>query len=380
MSIDSPTIADDPSVLRLSVGGRVHELHALWLRDACQCDSCRRPSTNERLLDSTTIESTITIESATVEADALVLVHSDGHRAMLSTDWLLAHLSRSNPADTPAVEVALWHDATDLELRSFAFADLADPQQRLAWLDTIAESGVALLRGAPTTNEALVETAAHIGEIRATNYGVTWEIEATIEPVSAVDSQRHLLVHTDLPYRTTAPGLQLLLAAVADVAGGASTLVDGYAAAERLRANAPAAWSLLTTTEFGYPFVRDTVELVGRAPLIGLRPDGRYFQIRRAPDLVGSPFVGTAAGEAAKIPALYRAMTLWASELDEPRHEFELRLEPGDLLAFDNHRLLHGRTAFELGATGRRNLKGCYLDKEDLDSARRVLRRTVEAS
>ena len=44
-------------------------------------------------------------------------------------------------------------------------------------------------------------------------------------------------------------------------------------------------------------------------------------------------------------------------------------------LVFDNHRMLHGRTAFELGASGRRILRGCYLHRDDVASRRAVLRR-----
>ncbi len=45
----------------------------------------------------------------------------------------------------------------------------------------------------------------------------------------------------------------------------------------------------------------------------------------------------------------------------------------GDLVGFDNRRILHGRDAFESG--GARHLRGCYADHDDNDSRLRVLRR-----
>ena len=48
---------------------------------------------------------------------------------------------------------------------------------------------------------------------------------------------------------------------------------------------------------------------------------------------------------------------------------------PGDLVGFDNRRILHGRDAFD-PAAGRRRLRGCYLDHDDLFSRLRVLRRS----
>ena len=38
----------------------------------------------------------------------------------------------------------------------------------------------------------------------------------------------------------------------------------------------------------------------------------------------------------------------------------------------DNHRVLHGRTAFDADS-GRRHLQGCYVDRDELRSRLRVL-------
>jgi gamma-butyrobetaine dioxygenase len=50
------------------------------------------------------------------------------------------------------------------------------------------------------------------------------------------------------------------------------------------------------------------------------------------------------------------------------------QFEPGDLVGFDNRRVLHGRDAYDPGA-GRRVLRGCYIDRDDVLSRLRVLRR-----
>jgi len=350
--------------------GSTVDLHAIWLRDSCGCNGCRRPSTNERLLDSTTIPLDITIVSIEVTPVSLVVNTSDGHAAVIDRAWLQQHIRSISRRSEPACDVQLWTRADD-GLPTFPVSALDSADGVVRWADVILKRGAACLSGVEPEAAGLLAVASTVGEIRATNYGVTWAIEAELEPVSAVDSERHLLVHTDLPYREVAPGIQLLLAVVVDVAGGATTLVDGYAVAEQIRSSDPDAWELLTTVEFSYPFVRDDVELVGRAPIIGLHPNGRYHQIRRAPDLVGSPFLD----DPAQVPALYAALATWSSLVDDPANEVRIGLEPGDLLAFDNHRMLHGRTAFELGAHGRRRLIGCYLDIEDLRSRRAVLAR-----
>ena len=46
--------------------------------------------------------------------------------------------------------------------------------------------------------------------------------------------------------------------------------------------------------------------------------------------------------------------------LAEPRHHVRFTLRAGDVLFYDNHRMLHGRTPFE----GERWVRGVYFDAE----------------
>lgn len=45
-------------------------------------------------------------------------------------------------------------------------------------------------------------------------------------------------------------------------------------------------------------------------------------------------------------------------------------LSPGDLMMFDNHRVLHARKGF---AGNKRHMQGCYADKDGLYSTLRIL-------
>ena len=49
------------------------------------------------------------------------------------------------------------------------------------------------------------------------------------------------------------------------------------------------------------------------------------------------------------------------------------RLNAGECIVFDNHRIAHGRASFIKGS-GARHLRGCYVDRGDLRSVYRVLR------
>jgi gamma-butyrobetaine dioxygenase len=59
--------------------------------------------------------------------------------------------------------------------------------------------------------------------------------------------------------------------------------------------------------------------------------------------------------------------------VDDRDHQVVLRLEPGDLVLFDNERILHGRSGF--AGAGSRHLQGCYADRDGLLSTLAVLAR-----
>jgi len=54
----------------------------------------------------------------------------------------------------------------------------------------------------------------------------------------------------------------------------------------------------------------------------------------------------------------YRAYRRFADIVRSPANQYRLRLEAGDFLLYDNHRMLHARTAFQ----GARWLRGVYFD------------------
>jgi gamma-butyrobetaine dioxygenase len=70
----------------------------------------------------------------------------------------------------------------------------------------------------------------------------------------------------------------------------------------------------------------------------------------------------------------YGAYRIFAQILKRPELELIFKLGPGDLVVMQNDRALHGRTAFDPNL-GRRHLQGCYIDRDGIESRRRVLKR-----
>ena len=72
--------------------------------------------------------------------------------------------------------------------------------------------------------------------------------------------------------------------------------------------------------------------------------------------------------------AFHRARRRLGELLCDPDFELRLRLDAGDLMMFDNIRVLHGRTGYDPNE-GHRQLQGCYIDRDGPRSLYRVLRR-----
>ena len=59
--------------------------------------------------------------------------------------------------------------------------------------------------------------------------------------------------------------------------------------------------------------------------------------------------------------------------LRDPANQIEHKMVPGDMITFNNSRVLHGRSAFAVTGQGSRFLIGIYMDWDMMYSRMRVL-------
>jgi gamma-butyrobetaine dioxygenase len=174
--------------------------------------------------------------------------------------------------------------------------------------------------------------------------------------------------HTDNPYRSPVPTIQLLHCLINETTGGLSTLVDGLAVAEALKLRDRAAFEVLTTTPVRFRFRDKDTELVASAPPIELDVTGAVRGIHLSPRLDFVPLMSREA-----LAEYYRARRVFDLMMRDREFEIRFLLNAGDLVMFDNVRLLHGRTSFNPDE-GLRHLQGCYIDIDGPRSIYRVLR------
>ena len=297
--------------------------------------------------------------------------HPEGHVSVYESGWLRAHRGeagdRSHCGPAPATwgaELAKAMPAADYE--SVTGSDNA----LLDWLRFLRNSGVAVLRGTPRAPVSVLALADLIGPPRPTNFGEHFDVVSKPEPNSNAYTALGLLCHTDLPNWERPPDFQLLHCLENDAEGGDSILVDGFRAAEELRRWEPAAFRLLSESPIDFRFQDSESDIRFRAPTIGLDEAGAVTEVRfnfAVMDAISAP--------AGRMGALCQALRAFAAVIRDPAMECLYRLSPGELLVFDNRRVLHGRAAFD-PSTGQRHLQGCYVDRDQLLSRIRVLERS----
>ncbi|MEM1272208.1 MAG: TauD/TfdA family dioxygenase [Pseudomonadota bacterium] len=338
----------------------------IWLRDN---DPARlHPDTAERVGDLLDIpECPVAAEAELVE-DAISIRWTDGEISNFPLSWLAAHRPGRSAADAAAVEPQTWRD--DLIVpRHQAEAIAASESDLLAWLSETAALGLSIVEGVATADGAGLALAQRIGFLRQTNFGISFEVMNKPDPNNLAYTALALPLHTDLPNQELPPGYQFLHCIANEADGGGSVFADGLTLAETLRASDPVAFDLLAQTPVPFRFHDSDTDLRVHRPVINLRPDGRVHEIKWNAHIAG---VFDMAPEI--MPAYYHAYRKFMQLTRDPAFQVRLKLKAGEMVVFDNRRVLHGRDAFD-PSTGFRHLQGCYVDRGEFLARIRVLSR-----
>lgn len=339
------------------------EFNSLWLYD--NTPSHRDLATGQRLLGVIDLPEAPRISQAACVGSQLQVQWQDGHSAQFAIDWL--HAFRSNRHVPSSRPVTLWQ-ADRAPLQKFDYNQVtALDSSRREWLKAIASQGLAILSGVPSRPGEVLKVAAGIGWVRETNYGRVFDVRSVAAPNNLAYTNRALGLHTDNPYRDPVPGMQLLHCLKDDTSGGLSLFADGFAAAAALRERDRRAFDTLASTPVWFEF---------RDAECHLRAERTVIECGRGNEVIAINYndrsLAPLCMPADHVPGFYRALRLFAGLLHDPKFMVTTKLGACDLVAFDNRRVLHGRTGFLSAA---RHLQGCYVDRDGLWSNIAVLER-----
>lgn len=316
--------------------------------------------------------------------DSIYIKWSDNHESHFKHDWLD---DRNFTTERQAQYLhehyrpneILWpkHDFSSI-LKTFQFQDIMENDSILRdWLQNIAVYGVTIIENTPDNKNQARRLCDRIGFIKKTHFGEEFAVTHRADASNRAYLSAHLQQHTDLPYYEYTPGVIFLHCLVqAKGKGGENLLTDGFYVAEKMRLEYPEMFEILTKTLVNWNDVGEEngnhFHSIYRAPVISLLNDGQIEQIKYSVPQRDSFF----SVSVETVQAWYEAHAIFVRLILEESVEFKTKA--GDILVFNNLRMVHGRTGYTDQADNSRYLVGAYVDWDELYSTLRVLQKSLK--
>lgn len=348
--------------------------HAVWLRHNCQCVECKQPYSGQKTIDVSRLRPSYSISSIRLEPDDVARVewNEEDHASVYPLVFLKRNKYSSGELNRmrSSTEPIMCKHVPKVE-----YKDVLGDEGLLKWMHLINEYGICLIQNVPVSNGMVRTVAEHIWPVQQTIYGHTFDVKSELQPINIAYSDAKLDFHMDLAYYESPPGIQFLHCLKFDdcVEGGQSTFIDAWHAAKMLQLQYHNDFDVLTQVSATFQKIhadRDRpVHMKYQRPHISVDPNGQIVGVFWSP-----AFEGPLQVEDRFVEPYYKAYNRFASLICSSPTRIKFRLVPGDLIGFNNRRLLHGRGEIHLNG-GERHLQGCYINIDEFKSRLEVLSR-----
>ena len=344
------------------------EIHPFWLRERVSGEKFLDKGTQQRLFDPTFLDNEILINKVNIIDKFLEIDFNDGVNTKIEINKLALEFYNEDTL-LKSIPKIKW-DSSLREIKNFKYQEnFFESKEMYDLLISFYKYGFVIIKDIPTHDNFIVKFANSIGSVRRTNFGEYFNVRSKPDPNDLAYTSLALAPHTDNPYRKPVPCIQLLHCIESEVTGGFSTLVDGYTVTEDLKKEYFDFYKILSEIKVRFRFTDKEVVLEDWSELIKLDENKDFKQVRFSPRLDYVPIL-----EKDKLDLYYKARKKLSEMYNSDKYRIEFKLSPKDLIMMDNHRLLHGRTAYET-KEGNRFLQGCYIDYDSTEGKLRHLKR-----
>lgn len=367
--------------LRVQLKSSYYDFPLVWLRDNCRCDQCFHPNSQSRIICWKTFDIGVQPEYiSTNENERKVTIKwNDNHISAFNLEWLYERNFTSENrehflSDTYKPKRITWNkDDFKPLFKRFDFASImAEDGGLKEWLEALSVYGMALITNVPSGDDSCRKIANRVEFIRKTHYGEEFSVKAKPGTTNVAYLPSNLQMHTDLPYYEYKPGVNLLHCVTQSIGlGGDNMLSDGLYAARYMKTHDKECYRVLSQTlvdweDYGQEG-NNKFHSIFRSPVICEDSDGEIVRINHSVPQRGSHF---------NIPInqvgpWYKCMKKFVNFIYENAAMY--KVSPGEMLCFDNRRLLHGRQEYQDTADNTRHIIGAYLDWDYIFSRIRVL-------
>ncbi|XP_029925334.1 trimethyllysine dioxygenase, mitochondrial isoform X2 [Myripristis murdjan] len=358
--------------LELSYGGIKMHLDYVWLRDHCRSAACFNASTNQRNMDTASVDLSIHPVQTKVDDVHLYLTWPDGHESKYSLSWLAENSYEAKKQSLIQPRI-LWNSDsyTNSNIPSAKWDKFMHCDDELKmFLQNFLLYGVAFVDDVPATVEATETVTQRVSLIRETTFGRMWSFTSDLSRGDTAYTTQALDRHTDTSYFHEPCGIQVFHCLKHEGTGGRTLLVDGFYSAEKVRQQSPENFELLARIPIKHEYIENTGShqnhMIGIGPVVNVYPWNNEIYMIRYNNYDRSVLNTVPHDVVQRWYVAHRELT---TELRRPENELWVKLTPGKVVFIDNWRVMHGRESF----TGLRQLCGCYLTRDDVLSTARSL-------
>ncbi|CAL1265116.1 unnamed protein product [Larinioides sclopetarius] len=354
----------------------------IWLRDNCQCSSCIHSESKQKMVDTASLDLNIKPESYHVtENGKLKVIWPDGHVSFYDPDWLHKHgkdfeLDNYDNVHDNLPPLTTWNGEVIRDLKpEISYKEVMETEEGLKkWLTMMYKYGIAIMKDVPHQKGEVVKVMERFAYVKKTKWGSTFDVicePVQNDPKHLAYTGMYLELHTDMNYLEKSPalhisGIQALHclkanpASDGDSIGGQSFFVDGFYIAKWLRKEHPSSFHTLTSTLVEFKIHSHNMEYSNHQYILCASKSGHLKEVH-----YNTRTMAPLRGPADAVQPFYEAYKLLGQKMREPESQFAFNLVPGDLVAFNNRRILHGRTNFDPRRMSR-HLEGCYGDIDEI--------------
>ena len=344
---------------------QISHFHFLWLRD--NCPSNEHPDARQKVFNIINVSEDIhPIKYFVNDIGNLEIKWSEGnHHSCYDVRWLKKHCYTIKNKQTYKSPYKFWESQFNKYLSKIKieYVDIMKSDEALLkWLKLLIKYGFSIVKNSPIEKKSAFKILNRISHIRETFFKTPFEVINIPKPNNAAYTSAGLFSHTDLPFFEYAPGYQFLHCLINESNGGDSSVVDGYAVADYIKKNTPNIFNQLISTPIKFKdndFTQNKVRII-HSPVITLDENKDYSDIRFNISAVGAFDI-----HPDKMKKYYSSYRKFSSLVHEKKFTVNFRLQAGDILCFDNRRVLHGRTSFDPNS-GQRHLQGYYMDRDEI--------------
>ncbi|XP_050399256.2 gamma-butyrobetaine dioxygenase isoform X1 [Patella vulgata] len=366
--------------------GKHSKFHSIWLRHTCHCPSCKIDVSGQPTVALTEIplDDLYITDIDLTEENVLKVIWKEGdktHQGYLPSSYLKTYCYSDGEIERKS-NAARMTFTTDTKIPEIDYKEVMETQTGLyQWLSILGDRGLCMIRNVPTVEDHLLKVARRVALPQHTIYGDTFAVKDQPKASNAAYRNIALNLHMDQPTYESPPGIQMLHCLRFDdkIVGGDSVFADIHHIVDVFRQEHPDEFKTLcrvpvTYETLGYEDAAGRelpVHLQIRRPSISLNNYGDVVAVAYHENLTGP-----LQADENDVEPFYKAYQKLIQAVHAWPYKYRARLQPGDMITFQNRRALHGRAAY-VSNGGLRHLQGTYINIDEFRSMLIYLQNTV---